>query len=89
MIDEDTVTVAAAPDAVHDLPPSCKLVWLVLANQGELTHKEIVEETLLSERTARWARQRLVEADVITSCPSIQDARKEMYAIRESSAIMT
>lgn len=81
--DDDPVTVADAPDRIEGLPPSCKLVWLVLANAGELTQAELVEETMLSPRTTRWALDRLGDAGVVASRPSTEDARQDYYSLQE------
>ncbi|MFB6353043.1 MAG: ArsR family transcriptional regulator, partial [Halobacteriales archaeon] len=38
-----------------DVPPSAKLVYKVLEYNGGLTQKEIVERSMLSQRTVRDA----------------------------------
>lgn len=80
MSDTESVTVADAPEAIHNLPPSCKLVWLVLANEGEFTQEDLIEETRLSNRTVRWAGNRLSEFDLISPRPSTQDTRQKLYS---------
>lgn len=83
MTDDDAVTVADAPDRIEEFPPSCKLVWLVLANAGELTQQDLVEETMLAPRTTRWALERLEDARVVESRPSTEDARQDYYSLQE------
>lgn len=83
----DGVTLADAPEEVQDLAPSCKLVWLLLVREGPMTHAELVESTALASRTARWARDRLAEHDIIASTPSTRDARKEVYRVRDASDV--
>jgi len=53
----------AEPDEedITDLPPSAKLVFKVLEYKGPLTQKGIVEESMLSARTVRYALERLEE----------------------------
>lgn len=67
-------------DAVADLPPSCKLVWYVLDGVDEpLTRAEIVDETLLKERTADYALRRLVESDVVAKDRVVEDVVRPRY----------
>lgn len=69
------------PDDVQDLPPSCKLVLKVLAYEGTLTFQGIVDETLLPERTTRWALERLTAADIVAQEQDFEDLRKVRYTI--------
>lgn len=66
-------------EAIHDLPPSAKLVAKVLEQNGKLTSREIADKTLLPERTARHGLSELKDAGVITSRISFIDARKRIY----------
>ena len=68
-------------DAVHDLPPSAKLVAKVLDYNDTLTQSELAEETLLPPRTVRYALNRLEEAGVVDSRFSFSDARKRIYSL--------
>jgi DNA-binding MarR family transcriptional regulator len=62
-----------------DLPPSAKLVFTVLAHEGQLTQKRIIEETRLSARTVRYALDRLTGIDAITEEINFADARQTLY----------
>jgi DNA-binding MarR family transcriptional regulator len=62
-----------------DLPPSAKLVFIVLEYEGPLTQKQIVEESRLSERTARYALRQLKEIDAINEEMNLRDARQMLY----------
>ncbi|MFC6973826.1 winged helix-turn-helix transcriptional regulator [Halomicroarcula sp. GCM10025709] len=73
-------------DAVHELPPSAKLVAKVLEYNGTLTQSQLAEETMLPPRTVRYALNRLEEADVVHSRFSFSDARKRIYALAVESA---
>ena len=66
-------------EALTDLPPSAKLVYKVLEYNGQLTQKGIVEESLLSARTVRYALDRLRDEDIVRERLYIQDARKRLY----------
>lgn len=66
---------------VRDLPPSAKLVFKTLEYQGKLTQKQLVEETMLSARTVRFAINKLADAEVVTSQINIHDARQQIYTL--------
>lgn len=65
----------------QDLPPSAKLVALILANKSKLSHKEIAERTLLPERTVRYGISCLEDCDLITTVYCLDDARKRLYKV--------
>lgn len=69
--------------SIQDLPPSAKLVYKVLEYHGPQTQKQLVDLTLLSSRTVRYALEQLEEADVVASEIHIPDARQKMYSLRE------
>ena len=64
-----------------DLPPSAKLVYKVLEYNGQLTQKGIVEESMLSARTVRYALERLEEIGAISEDVYFADARQNLYEI--------
>ena len=68
-------------ETLEDLPPSAKLVYKVLEYDGPLTQKGIVEESMLSARTVRYALERLDEVGVITEDVYFADARQNLYEI--------
>jgi predicted transcriptional regulator len=68
-------------DTLSDLPPSAKLVYKVLEYKGPLTQKAIVEESMLSARTVRYALERLEEIDIVTEDVYFADARQNLYEI--------
>ena len=71
---------------IADLPPSAKLVYKVLEYNGPLTQKGIVEESMLSARTVRYALERLDEVGVIKEDVYFADARQNLYEITEGAA---
>ena len=81
MNDQPVLTTETAPEAVHDVPPSAKLVLTVLAHEGTLTQSQLVEETMLPARTVRYALKRLEKHDVVTSEISFMDARQNVYSL--------
>lgn len=68
-------------EAITDLPPSAKLVYKVLEYNGPLTQKGIVEESMLSARTVRYALERLENIDVVDEDVYFADARQNLYEI--------
>lgn len=67
----------------YDLPPSAKLVYAALTHDPPFTLQELVEETQLSRRTARYALERLVDHDLVDKRPSLQDARQHRFRPNE------
>lgn len=70
-----------------DLPPSAKLVFKVLEYNGTLTQKGIVEESMLSARTVRYALERLEEIEVIDEDVYFADARQNLYEITAAPTV--
>jgi DNA-binding MarR family transcriptional regulator len=66
-------------DQLLDLPPSAKLVYLVLKHEGPLTQQQLCARTLLSGRTARSAVSELEDVGLVTEEVYIPDARKKLY----------
>ncbi|MEE6208548.1 helix-turn-helix domain-containing protein [Salarchaeum sp. III] len=68
-------------ERVRDLPPSAKLVAMVLEYEDTLTQSEIADETLLPARTVRYALTRLEDEGLVDSRFSFTDARKRLYSL--------
>ncbi|SEO03474.1 transcriptional regulator, ArsR family [Halorientalis persicus] len=68
-------------ETIADLPPSAKLVYKVLEYNGPLTQKGIVEESMLSARTVRYALERLEEVSAVDEDVYFADARQNLYEI--------
>jgi DNA-binding MarR family transcriptional regulator len=67
--------------ALRDLPPSAKLVAKTLEYEGDLTQSDLVESTLLPDRTVRYALRELESAGLVTSRISFVDARQRIYSL--------
>lgn len=65
----------------HELPPSAKLVLKVLEYQGQLSQKEIIEETMLPPRTVRYALSLLMSEGLVTKRLSLRDSRHGFYHV--------
>lgn len=70
------------PDRLQDLPPSAKLVHKVLEYEGELTKKQLIEHTRLTDRTITYALKQLEETGAISKRHSLRDARQSLYRLR-------
>lgn len=72
---------ATDQESLDDLPPSAKLVFKVLEYNGTLTQKGIVEESMLSARTVRYALERLEDIGVVDEDVYFADARQNIYEL--------
>lgn len=68
-------------ELLSPLPPSAKLVYYVLDEEGRFDQTGLAEETRLSTRTVRFAVEKLTEVGLVKEglCP--RDARRSVYAI--------
>ncbi|MEF8828967.1 MAG: winged helix-turn-helix domain-containing protein [Haloarcula sp.] len=66
-------------DTLRELPPSAKLVAKVLEDDAPLSQGELAENSLLPDRTVRYALNRLEESELVGSRYSFTDARKQVY----------
>ena len=69
-------------ERLADLPPSAKLVAKVLEIDAPLSQGQLAEESLLPDRTVRYALNRLQEVGIVGSRYSFRDARKQVYYLR-------
>ncbi|MFB6127616.1 MAG: winged helix-turn-helix domain-containing protein [Halolamina sp.] len=69
-------------DRLRELPPSAKLVAKVLESDSPLSQGQLAEESLLPDRTVRYALNRLEDSDIVDSRYSFKDARKQVYYLR-------
>ncbi len=68
-------------NAAHDLPPSAKLVLKVLEYKGQLTQRQIIEETMLPARTVRHALSLLISEGLVQKRVSLRDSRQGLYRV--------
>lgn len=69
-------------ERLRELPPSAKLVAKVLEADSPLSQGQLVEESLLPDRTVRYALNRLEESGLVGSRYSFRDARKQVYFLQ-------
>jgi DNA-binding MarR family transcriptional regulator len=82
---ETGLTESEYRDRLRDLPPSAKLVAKVLEIESPLSQGQVAEESLLPDRTVRYALNRLEDEDLVNSRYSFQDARKQVYYLTTSN----
>jgi DNA-binding MarR family transcriptional regulator len=83
--EEAGLSEAEYRDRLRDLPPSAKLVAKVLEIESPLSQGQVAEESLLPDRTVRYALNRLEDEDLVNSRYSFQDARKQVYYLTTSN----
>jgi len=76
---EDALQDDEFRDRLRELPPSAKLVAKVLETDAPLSQGRLAEESLLPDRTVRYALNRLDDAGLVDSRYSFRDARKQVY----------
>ncbi|MDR9382108.1 MAG: winged helix-turn-helix domain-containing protein [Natronomonas sp.] len=76
-------------EALTDLPPSAKLVYKVLEYNGGMTQKRIVEESMLSARTVRYALERLEAIEIVSEDVYFADARQNLYELTDTGEVAT
>lgn len=76
---ENRLTESEYRERLRELPPSAKLVAKVLEIEAPLSQGQLAEESLLPDRTVRYALNRLEESDLVSSRYSFKDARKQVY----------
>ncbi|ELY89348.1 MULTISPECIES: MarR family transcriptional regulator [Natrialba] len=69
-------------DRLRDLPPSAKLVAKVLETDSPLSQGQLADESLLPDRTVRYALNRLEDVGLVGSRYSFRDARKQVYYLK-------
>ncbi|PSQ53930.1 ArsR family transcriptional regulator [Halobacteriales archaeon SW_8_65_20] len=77
--DEDPLSDPEFRESLRDLPPSAKLVAKVLDDDSPLSQGQLAEESLLPDRTVRYALNRLEDEELVGSRYSFHDARKQVY----------
>jgi DNA-binding GntR family transcriptional regulator len=76
---EDLLSETEFRDRLRELPPSAKLVAKVLESDAPLSQGQLAEESLLPDRTVRYALNRLEDSELVGSRYSFKDARKQVY----------
>jgi DNA-binding MarR family transcriptional regulator len=76
---DDVLSDTEYRDRLRELPPSAKLVSKVLEGDSPLSQGQLADESLLPDRTVRYALNRLEDEELVNSRYSFQDARKQVY----------
>jgi DNA-binding transcriptional regulator GbsR (MarR family) len=86
------VTEAATPDPTlapsppEELPPSAEEVYELLALEGPMTHRELVEYTEMPARTVRYAVRRLKEIDCLGERVNLKDCRQRFFFVKREES---
>jgi len=80
--DAELLSESEYRETLVELPPSAKLVAKVLEGEAPLSQGQLAEESLLPDRTVRYALNRLEDAGLVDSRYSFRDARKQVYFLR-------
>ncbi len=67
------------PSDLFDVPPSAKFVLKMLELKGPMSAKELAEETMLPERTVRYALSELLRRGLVRKVVSLRNARQTFY----------
>jgi DNA-binding MarR family transcriptional regulator len=73
---------------IEHLPPSAKLVYMILKPNRQMTQKDIIRETYLPARTVRYALSRLKEKKVLIERLYFVDARQSLYGLNRAGPEM-
>jgi DNA-binding GntR family transcriptional regulator len=79
---EELLSESEFRDRLRELPPSAKLVAKVLESDAPLSQGQLADESLLPDRTVRYALNRLEESELVGSRYSFKDARKQVYFLK-------
>ena len=79
---EETLSEDEYRNRLRDLPPSAKLVAKVLETDSPHSQGQLADESLLPDRTVRYALNRLEDVGLVGSRYSFRDARKQVYFLK-------
>ena len=68
----------------EEIPISGKKLLSILEEKGPLTQKELIEESEIPARTARYALRRLIDMGLIVKRCNLSDMRSVYYFIVEN-----
>ncbi len=68
-------------DRLKNMPASAKLIYKILMHEGSMTQKELINASLLPDRTVRYALEILLRNGLINSQPHFTDARQTVYGV--------
>ena len=64
---------------VQELPKSSQKIYEIVKKKGPLTQKDVIEESDIPARTARYAIKRLIELGLIVKRSNLSDMRSVFY----------
>ncbi|MGV9170450.1 MAG: hypothetical protein ACOC38_10990 [Promethearchaeia archaeon] len=73
--------IAFARRSFLDLPPSAKLLYVLLKNKRRMSRQAIIEESFLPPRTVNYGLSRLKDLGLVTDEEHANDGRKVVYEL--------
>ncbi|MEM2794768.1 MAG: helix-turn-helix domain-containing protein, partial [Thermofilaceae archaeon] len=67
------------PSDLLEMPPSAKFVLKILEIKGPMSVKELADETMLPERTVRYALSELLRRGLVRKVVTLRNARQTFY----------
>ena len=64
------------------MPPSAKLILKTLEYEGAMTQKDLINKTMLPERTIRLSLSHLLNRGYVKKKISLRDARQKIYELK-------
>lgn len=83
----DSPGLDLAPSPPEGLPPSAEEIYELLALEGPMTHRELVEYTDIPARTVRYAVKRLKQADCLGERVNLKDCRQRFFFIQREESV--
>lgn len=74
-------TIKVNIDKLKELPASSKLIYKILVHEGNMTQKELINASLLPDRTVRYALNILIKKGLVMHQPHFTDARQTVYGV--------
>lgn len=74
-------TINISIGKLKGMPASAKLIYKILIHEGSMTQKDLIDASLLPERTVRYALGLLTSKGLITHQPYFTDARQTVYGV--------
>lgn len=72
-------------NAVEDMPPAAKLIYLCLQEHQPLAQHEVADATGIPTRTVHESLKRLLDAGVVEQRVNFSDARERLYELASAA----
>lgn len=82
----DAPPMGPIPPRLEPLPPSAKLVYVILAREGPLTRADVCNYTKLPGRTTDEALDHLREEGEVEKLSNYADSRQHFYRLSDEGS---